>query len=55
MVPTLKVNVDRFKGVVQLGGFVRSQADIDKMVQVARGAAGVESLPLSVRGSQPIL
>ena len=39
---TLKVNeinVETFKGVVQLGGFVRSQADIDQAVQVARGGA----------------
>ena len=43
---TLKVseiNVETFKGVVQLSGFVRSQADIDKAVQVARGVAGVKS------------
>jgi hypothetical protein len=43
---TLKVNeinVETFKGVVQLSGFVRSQADIDKTVQVARGVAGVKA------------
>ena len=37
---TLKVNeinVETFKGVVQLSGFVRSQADIDQAVQVALG------------------
>jgi osmotically-inducible protein OsmY len=42
---TLKVNeinVETFKGVVQLSGFVRSQGDIDKAVQVARGVAGVK-------------
>jgi osmotically-inducible protein OsmY len=49
MVPTLKVDFETFKGVVPLSGFVRSQADIDKVVQVARGAAGVESVSLSVR------
>jgi hyperosmotically inducible protein len=44
---TLKVNeinVETFKGVVQLSGFVRSQADIDKAVQVAHGVAGVKSV-----------
>ena len=44
---TLKVNeinVETFKGVVQLSGFVRSQTDIDKAVQVARGIAGVKSV-----------
>ena len=45
--PSLKVNeinVETFKGVVQLSGFVRSQADINKAVQVARGVAGVRSV-----------
>ena len=45
--PALKVNeinVETFKGVVQLSGFVRAQADIDKAVQVARGVAGVKSV-----------
>src|SRR3972149_7256182 len=45
--PTLKVNeinVETFKGVVQLSGFVRSQADIDKAVEVVRGVAGVKSV-----------
>jgi osmotically-inducible protein OsmY len=50
--PTLKVNeinVDTFKGVVQLSGFVRSQTDIDKAVQVARGVAGVKSIKNDMR------
>jgi hypothetical protein len=45
--PTLKVNeinVETFKGVVQLSGFVRSQADIDQTVKVARGVAGVRAV-----------
>ena len=49
---TLKVNdinVETFKGVVQLSGFVRSQADIDKAVQVARGIAGVKSVKNDMR------
>jgi osmotically-inducible protein OsmY len=49
---TLKVNeinVETFKGVVQLSGFVRSQADIDKAVQVARGVAGVTSVKNDMR------
>jgi osmotically-inducible protein OsmY len=32
-----EINVETFKGVVQLSGFVRSQADIDQAVKVARG------------------
>jgi hyperosmotically inducible protein len=45
--PSLKVNeinVETYKGVVQLSGFVNSQADINKAVQVARGVAGVKSV-----------
>ena len=50
--PTLKVaeiNVETFKGIVQLSGFVSSQADIDKAVQVARGVSGVTSVKNALR------
>ena len=50
--PALKVNeinVETFKGVVQLSGFVRSQADIDQAVKVARGIAGVKSVKNDMR------
>lgn len=50
--PTLKsaeINVETFKGVVQLSGFVRSQADINQAVQVARGVAGVKSVKNDMR------
>ena len=45
--PTLKsaeINVETFKGKVQLSGFVNSQADINKAVAVARGVEGVTSV-----------
>lgn len=45
--PTLKsfeINVETFKGVVQLSGFVNSQADIDKAVEVVRLVKGVKSV-----------
>jgi hyperosmotically inducible protein len=45
--PTLKVNeinVETFKGVVQLSGFVKSQAEATQATQVARGVAGVKSV-----------
>lgn len=45
--PTLKsaeINVETFKGVVQLSGFVNSRADIDTAVRVARGVKGVKSV-----------
>jgi osmotically-inducible protein OsmY len=44
-----EINVETFKGVVQLSGFVRSQTDIDKAVQVARGVAGVKSVRNDMR------
>jgi osmotically-inducible protein OsmY len=43
-VSTLDIHVETFKGVVQLSGFVRTQADINKAVQVARGVEGVKSV-----------
>ncbi|WP_047538009.1 BON domain-containing protein [Methylotenera versatilis] len=45
--PSLKsaeINVETFKGVVQLSGFVNSQADIEKAAEVARGVKGVTSV-----------
>ena len=50
--PSLKsaeINVETFKGVVQLSGFVRSQADINKAVAVARGVGGVTSVRNDMR------
>ena len=50
--PALKsaeVNVETFKGVVQLSGFVGSQKNIDKAVQIARGVPGVTSVKNSMR------
>lgn len=45
--PTLKsseINVETFKGVVQLSGFVNSQIDINKAVAIARNIKGVTSV-----------
>lgn len=45
--PSLKsreLNVETFKGTVQLSGFVSSQADINKAVEVARSVKGVKSV-----------
>lgn len=50
--PSLKVaeiNVETFKGVVQLSGFVSSRADINKAVEVARGVEGVKSVKNDMR------
>ena len=50
--PTLKsaeINVETFKGVVQLSGFVNSNADIHKAVEIARGIPGVKSVSNDMR------
>jgi osmotically-inducible protein OsmY len=39
-----EINVETYKGTVQLTGFVGSRADIDKAVQVAKGVKGVTSV-----------
>ncbi len=50
--PALKVseiNVETFKGVVQLSGFVSSQADINRAVAVTREVNGVKSVKNDMR------
>ncbi|MGZ8158766.1 MAG: BON domain-containing protein [Methylobacter sp.] len=50
--PTLssaEINVETFKGVVQLSGFVNSQADINKAVEIARSVTGVSSVKNAMR------
>ena len=44
-----EINVETFKGVVQLSGFVNSQSDINKAVEVARSVKGVTSVKNSMR------
>ena len=55
--PSLKsaeINVETYKGIVQLSGFVRSQTDINKAIEVARGVKGVTSVKnvMIVKGQQ---
>ncbi|SBT04121.1 Transport-associated protein [Candidatus Accumulibacter aalborgensis] len=50
--PSLKsaeINVETFKGVVQLSGFVSSQSAANKATEVARGVAGVKSVKNDMR------
>jgi hyperosmotically inducible protein len=45
--PTLKsaeINVETFKAVVQLSGFVTSHADMNKAVALARSVKGVQAV-----------
>jgi osmotically-inducible protein OsmY len=44
-----EINVETFKGVVQLSGFVGSQSDINKAVEITRGVAGVTSVKNAMR------
>jgi osmotically-inducible protein OsmY len=39
-----EINVETFKGVVQLSGFVNSSDDITKAVEMASGVGGVKSV-----------
>jgi osmotically-inducible protein OsmY len=41
---SIEINVETFKGDVQLSGFVNSNADISKAVAVAKGVIGVKSV-----------
>ena len=50
--PTLKsaeINVETFKGVVQMSGFVNSAADIDKAIELTRRVEGVKSIKNDMR------
>jgi len=50
--PSLKsaeINVETFKGVVQLTGFVSSRANIAKAAEVARSVKGVTSVRNDMR------
>lgn len=50
--PSLKsseINVETFKGRVQLSGFVNSRSDIDKAESIARSVKGVSSVANDMR------
>lgn len=50
--PTLKsaeINVETFKGVVQLSGFVSSQANVNTATSVAKSVNGVKSVKNDMR------
>lgn len=44
-----EINVETFKGVVQLSGFVSSQAAASKAVELARAVKGVSSVKNDMR------
>jgi osmotically-inducible protein OsmY len=45
----IEINVETFKGVVQLSGFVSSQAASKRAEELARGVAGVKSVKNDMR------
>ena len=45
----LQVNVETYKGAVQLSGFVESQAVANRAVEVTRGVGGVTSVKNDMR------
>jgi len=50
--PTLKsleINVETFKGVVQLSGFVTSDAAINKAIELTRNVKGVKAVKNDMR------
>lgn len=50
--PSLKsaeINVETFKGVVQLSGFVSSPANVNKAIEVAGNVPGVKSVKNDMR------
>lgn len=48
-----EINVETFKGVVQLSGFVNSQADINRAAELARSVPGVVSVKNDMRVKRP--
>lgn len=48
-VSALGINVETFKGVVQLSGFADNQTEVDRAVELARGVKGVNSVKNDIR------
>ena len=49
MTKATEINVETFKGAVQLSGFVSTQAGINKAVEITRGISGVKSVKNDMR------
>jgi osmotically-inducible protein OsmY len=47
-----EINVETFKAVVQLSGFVGSDSDMAQAVRVAEGVSGVKSVKNDMRLKQ---
>ena len=49
VVKAMNIQVETFKGTVQLSGFASSQAEIDRAVSLAQGTSGVKSVKNDIR------
>ncbi len=49
VVKATNIQVETFKGTVQLSGFASSQAEIDRAVSLARNTSGVTSVKNDIR------
>jgi hyperosmotically inducible protein len=49
VVKAMNIQVETFKGTVQLSGFASSQAEADRAVQLARETSGVRSVKNDIR------
>jgi hyperosmotically inducible protein len=49
IVKAMNIQVETFKGTVQLSGFASSQAEADRAVQLARDTSGVRSVKNDIR------
>jgi hyperosmotically inducible protein len=49
----LEIKVETYKGEVQLSGFVSSQEEADRAVELARGVKGVTSVKNNMILKQP--
>jgi len=48
-VSAAEVNVETFKGVVQLSGFINSRANMNKAIELSRNVPGVKSVKNDMR------
>jgi hypothetical protein len=49
LLKSAQINVETFRGTVQLSGFVSSRAEINRAVEVSRGVPGVTSVRNDMR------
>ncbi len=49
LLKTTEINVETFKGIVQLSGFVHDASDVQKATEIARAVKGVSSVKSSIQ------